>query len=66
MFYLVRIIFIFLVSILVNIPSLYTVFFNDIFYANNITNIFDNNLYIRVYYIGTIGFHAVIVKVTGK
>ena len=66
MFYLVQIIFIFLVSILVNIPSLYTVFFNDIFYANNITNIFDNNLYIRVYYIGTIRFHAVIVKVTGK
>ena len=45
MFYLVQIVFILLVSIYVNIPYIHSVF-NDIFYANNTTNIFDNNLYI--------------------
>ena len=44
-FYLVQIVFMLLVSIFVNIPFLYSVF-NYIFYVNNITNIFDNNLYI--------------------
>ena len=46
MFYLVQIVFIFLVSIFVNIAFFVYSVFNDIFYVNNITNIFDNNLYI--------------------
>ena len=44
-FYLVQIVFILLVSIFANTPFLYTVFFNDIFCINKITNIFDNNAY---------------------
>ena len=44
-FNLVQIVFVLLVSIFVNIPFLYSVF-NDIFYVNNITNIFGSNLYI--------------------
>ena len=45
MFYLVQIVFILLVFIFVNIPFLYTVFLM-IYFMYNITNIFDNNLYI--------------------
>ena len=45
MFYLVQIVFILLVSIFEIFLFKYSVF-NDIFYTNNIINIFDNNLYI--------------------
>ena len=44
MFYLVQIVFILLISIFVYILFIYSVF--NIFYVNNITNIFDNTLYI--------------------
>ena len=46
-FYLVQIVFILLVSIFANTPFFYTVFFNDIFCVNKITNIFDNNSFIK-------------------
>ena len=46
MFYLVRIVFILLVSIFVDNPGFIYSVFNYIFYVNNTTNVVDNNYYI--------------------
>ena len=64
-FYLVQIVFILLVSIFVNIYFLYSVF-NDIFYLNNITTIFDTNLYITGLFNRDNKFFYFNCKVTGE
>ena len=65
MFYLVQIAFILLVSIFVKIPFLYTAF-SDIFYANNVTNIFYDNLYVAGFLNRDNKFLYCNCKVTGE